>query len=448
MRVTLYFLIGNNCMKRRIECHTYCTDHRLPTCILEFYKGYCHSLLRGQFVEYLSISAFTGHSLFPISYFLLLRLPLYSLLNTMAALSAGFDLCALPSLEAPEGERSNLVDPYSLAPTMIAVSAVATAWALLFVAIRVWANWRKLNIADYLIIFGIIWDVAFTCMILSQSHFSRHQWNIPACWYDGQYMRIIFLITALSGFVSLCKAAILLMYLQLFSVSRGMRIAVWIGLVFDFLLFIPSVPMAAIYEAPRPGHSWEEMITANERNQVDILVPYAIATGAVSVLLDLYIFILPLPIIIKLHLSLSKKIQVALVFMTALLGVAASVISLVYRTRLADSKDTSWQQACFYIAMIVENNVAIIVSCIPSFAKAMKRDVFKSSQFTNLLSYLRHGKSSSEHEESSSVLNSIKSKVVPQSVLHKFGVSHNHAQPYERYYELNESALGRSQFTV
>ncbi|KAI1413209.1 hypothetical protein F5Y13DRAFT_189572 [Hypoxylon sp. FL1857] len=392
----------------------------------------------------------------------------------MASLPAGLDLCAVPSIEPPEGETFNFVNPTSLAPTMIAVSTIVTLWASVFVAIRVWVNRRKLKVADCewklllyvvghtpknphsryppdptnrgeidFIIIGIIWDIAFTAMILSQSRFYRHQWDVPACWFTGQYMKIVFLITALFSVISLCKAAVLLMYLQLFSVSRRMRIAVWIGLVFDFLIYIPSIPIAAIYEAPRPGHSWDEMIVINQQYQQGVLVPYGITTGATSVLLDFYIFILPLPIIMKLNLSLSKKIQVALVFMTALCGVAASVTALVYRIRLLNLTDTSWEQACFYISMIVENNVVIIVSCMPFFANFVKQNASKFPSFRGLPLHFQR-----PIKDLSSTFSSNRTPSLPRPVLRTFGSIQQRVQPHERYHELNEWAYGKSQATV
>ncbi|KAI2471076.1 hypothetical protein F4781DRAFT_141846 [Annulohypoxylon bovei var. microspora] len=368
----------------------------------------------------------------------------------MDSLPPGVDLCKLPSADPPEGEISNLENPYSLAPIMIAVATIVTAWALLFVAVRVWVNRRNLKVTDYFIIIGTVWDVAFTGIILSQLRFARHQWNVPVCWLTGQYMKaqIIFLITALFSFIGLCKAAILLMYLQLFSISRGMRIAIWIGLVFDFLIYIPSIPMAAIYEAPRIGQSWDDMLILITQRQDSILVPYGVATGVASVLLDFYIFILPLPIIARLNLSRSKKIQISLVFMTALLGVAASVIALVYRIKLFDQRDASWQQASFYISMIVENNVVIIVSCMPAFAKAMKHN-FSNFSFVKILQYyLRHGISAPKDGDPSSSSNSNQNQFLPPPVLHTFGSSQRRPQRYEGYYELDELAQGRSQFTV
>ncbi|KAI1307421.1 hypothetical protein F5Y03DRAFT_119840 [Xylaria venustula] len=93
----------------------------------------------------------------------------------MSSLPPGIDLCSVPAGMPPPGETSNSL---SLAPTMIAVGTIVTLWALLFVVIRIWENRQKLLVADYMVIFAIIWDISFTSLILSQSRTARHQWNI------------------------------------------------------------------------------------------------------------------------------------------------------------------------------------------------------------------------------------------------------------------------------
>ncbi|KAI1736455.1 hypothetical protein F4680DRAFT_469091 [Xylaria scruposa] len=269
----------------------------------------------------------------------------------MNPLPPGTDLCSVPAGTPPPGETYNLTNPYSLAPTMIAVSTVVTSWAFLFVVIRIWNNRRKLLAADYMIIFGIIWDIGFTSLILSQSRSARHQWNIPACWLNEAYLKVIFLISALFGFTGVCKAVILLMYLQIFSVSRRMRIAVWIGLVFDFIIYIPCIPIAVVYQAPHYGQTWDDVFLIETEYQTSVLAPWGIATGAASILLDSYIVILPLTILSILQLSLSKKIQVSLVFLTAFAGVAASAVALYYRVQLLGMEDRTWQNVNFQIAL-------------------------------------------------------------------------------------------------
>jgi hypothetical protein len=136
-----------------------------------------------------------------------------------------------------------------------------------------------------------------------------------------QSWKTIFAHTTIVGSVLFFpKCAILFMYRDLFEIRTAMRIAIWCGLLFTFGIYFPSIPLSAIYEAPRVGHTWEELLLslATPHKNDHTLVYWGVAQGASSVLLDLYIFILPLPLLARLNLPLKSRIQLIAVFGTAL----------------------------------------------------------------------------------------------------------------------------------
>lgn len=112
------------------------------------------------------------------------------------------------------------------------------------------------------------------------------------------------------------KAAILLLYLEIFGVKIGFRVAVYIGLTFNALLCLTFFPMASYYNAPHAGKSWESLFSGHGEES---LMPWGIVIGAGSVLVDIYILILPLHTIAGLHLATSKRLQLMAVFGTALM---------------------------------------------------------------------------------------------------------------------------------
>lgn len=117
------------------------------------------------------------------------------------------------------------------------------------------------------------------------------------------------------------KAAIFLMYRELFRVySNAVHISIWLGLIFTFLTNASHVPVSLAFLAPHYGEDWNDVLVRLSAHssgpQYLLLGPIQ---GAVSVILDIYIFILPLPIIYHIILSPRKKIQLLLFFSTALL---------------------------------------------------------------------------------------------------------------------------------
>ncbi|KAJ6444955.1 hypothetical protein O9K51_03357 [Purpureocillium lavendulum] len=304
----------------------------------------------------------------------------------MAELPPGTDLCKVPAGVPPEGHMPQFDADAPLATATIAVATVLTAISLFFTAGRIFVNIRKLKWADYFALIAFVLDCAYTGLILAMTKYARHQWDTPACWFDPTYMKILFVQgTILGPVIFFAKGAILLLYLQIFTIHKPMRVAVYIGLVLNFLIYWPSVPLEIAFAAPRPGQNWTTLLTSGLPEK---LIYWGLVQGSLAVFIDLYIFVLPLPVLSKLHLSVRKRIGLCAIFLTALMGVVASVIALVYRVKLLHTKDTTWTQSNLFICIIVENNVAIIVSSVPAFTTLMKQHVAESGVFKSLTSKL------------------------------------------------------------
>lgn len=101
-----------------------------------------------------------------------------------------------------------------------------------------------------------------------------------------------------------------------------MRVVIWIGLVFDFLLYASGLAVATYYETPRAGESWTAVLDGRT------LIPlrWWQAQSALSVVLDFYIFIIPLPVVAKLKMPIQRRIPLVAVFSLALMLVPASSI--------------------------------------------------------------------------------------------------------------------------
>lgn len=160
------------------------------------------------------------------------------------------------------------------------------------------------------------------------------------------------------------KASIFLLFFQIFAVQRSIRIAIWIGLTLNFLIYAPGIAVLTYYGAPRVGETWLDTL-GDGRNLIPL--PWWQAQSALSVAIDIYIFVLPLPTLTRLHLPTRRRISLVAVFSVALMyvtslaslpsvhrspssvltrgwcrGIAASIASLVQRIRVTYSVDTTW----------------------------------------------------------------------------------------------------------
>lgn len=135
------------------------------------------------------------------------------------------------------------------------------------------------------------------------------------------YLKGIYAHPLLFGMALLfSKAAIFLLYLEIFGTNRTTRRFIYAGLAATVLLYITFIPMTALYIAPRAGASWSSLFAqiADLSKALPIL-RWSLAIGAGSTLLDFYIFILPMPIVHRLHITRAKRLKLVAIFGTALL---------------------------------------------------------------------------------------------------------------------------------
>lgn len=98
-----------------------------------------------------------------------------------------------------------------------------------------------------------------------------------------------------------------------------MRWAIRIGHAANVITYTTSIGVFVYCTTPRIGRTWDNFIAAIEMDTLKFAVFWTIAQGAAGVLLDIYIFILPLPVVLRLKLSTRRRIQLIAIFFTALL---------------------------------------------------------------------------------------------------------------------------------
>ncbi|KAF7171688.1 hypothetical protein CNMCM5623_004002 [Aspergillus felis] len=293
----------------------------------------------------------------------------------MSSLPPGTDFCAIPAAQPPPGQTPNFVNPPSLAGATIAVTTVTLTWAVLFTVARLYTNFRKLHWADGFVVIALALSATYNGLVLA-SQFLLHE----------IYRRILYAQGVLLGpVIFFAKSSIFLLCRQIFTIQKTMKYAIRFGLFFTFVLYWPGVGLESYFAAPHIGESWEDLLV-NKRPER--LIYWGIVQGTLSVVLDIYIFILPLPLLSKLQLPRKKRWQLLIIFSTAMMGIVASVIALVFRVRLLTTSDTTFTQSALFICVNVENNIAIIVSSMPFFATFFRSHVLESALLKTLRSRL------------------------------------------------------------
>ena len=89
----------------------------------------------------------------------------------------------------------------------------------------------------------------------------------------------------------------------------------YVGLIITGLFYFASMAAFLILCSPKSGHSQIDYITALAAPQCASQA-LSVTTGAVNVISDLYLVVLPLPAVWGLQLPLRRKIGVSAMFLT------------------------------------------------------------------------------------------------------------------------------------
>ena len=120
------------------------------------------------------------------------------------------------------------------------------------------------------------------------------------------------------------KLGIFLMYLEMFKINRRTRWIIYAGIAYNFLIYLPHIGIVAALCTPGPGQPWGLEVEV----KCGRTVVWGPIQGTLALFEDIYIFAIPIPILMKLNMSKNKKIGTLLIFGTALLYVVVSPLSI------------------------------------------------------------------------------------------------------------------------
>lgn len=107
------------------------------------------------------------------------------------------------------------------------------------------------------------------------------------------------------------KLSLLILYLRIFSPDRNVRYAIYFGIIANAIVYAVSTVLFGAWCIPRHGQPWLESAETS-RCRHSVVMDYS--QGIFGVISDLYIFILPMPSIMKLNLPHRKRMSLAAIF--------------------------------------------------------------------------------------------------------------------------------------
>ncbi|KAK1778731.1 hypothetical protein QBC45DRAFT_451415 [Copromyces sp. CBS 386.78] len=160
--------------------------------------------------------------------------------------------------------------------------------------------------------------------------------------------------------------------------SIRMKLAIWFAFFLNLAAYFPALVYATLWMGIGHEDDMDSLVALQAEDAPGKLVRAGFIVAAMVILLDVYIFCLPWPVIGSLE-SLRKtekkreRVKVYAVFGTAAMGIVASIVSCVYKVKQeGESVDLMWSTGAVVISVSVEANMAVMVASVPGFSKFLR----------------------------------------------------------------------------
>ncbi|EAW11090.1 uncharacterized protein ACLA_067270 [Aspergillus clavatus NRRL 1] len=271
-------------------------------------------------------------------------------------------------------------------PRILAVLWSLTALTTIIVVARMYIRARiirDIGADDYLIAVSLFMGLVY-CAITTANvliGYGKHAYVLNNA--TVELASLLNTISFLFGILSFAipKIAVAAMLTRILNPGTMQRVVLWtlvsiasaVSGICIILLFTMCDPPKALW---RTHLILEGKATCRD---VWVLINYAIFTGAISACADLYLAIYPSTVLMKLKMSLRKRLALC----AALgLGAVASAMAIVKCTQLhglADKTDYTYGTADLVIWTNIESDVVIIGSCIPTLQPLLEMILGKRS---------------------------------------------------------------------
>ncbi|PYI08310.1 hypothetical protein BO78DRAFT_441673 [Aspergillus sclerotiicarbonarius CBS 121057] len=296
-----------------------------------------------------------------------------SALRSFVSLDAA-ELARIPAGTPPAGQKSNLVNPPSEGYLFLVVGSLVMGIMYISVAmslhvkVKVQKRWAPEDWTRLISTIGATFYFITCILAVVKAKFGTHMWDLSV----AHILSDPFIITSyFSNWVAyivwpVVKTTFLLIYLDMFRRIRWQRYAIYLGLFVNWGFYIAVLIAMLYYISPAPGQSWQDAFVSTRYNHsLQVSIPIAVW----SLILDLYILLLPMVPIWNLQMKLTKRLGVMAVLATGLIACVASSLSIYFKTLLNSHEcDFSYYTLKVFIMAIVEMCVGITTSAMPSMA--------------------------------------------------------------------------------
>ncbi|CAJ2504213.1 Uu.00g116070.m01.CDS01 [Anthostomella pinea] len=320
----------------------------------------------------------------------------------------------------PAGVTPNFVDPPNQMTENIAIHTVFLTLSTLAVAMRIYTRVHisRVNLgADDLLrhlplctckllpslelqVHGLTSNrqcatAAWSGLLLECFHWGigRHIWEEPATWLVSalKFQTIasqVYLVAATA-----IKLSLLFLYRRLFNLKKKAKYFVNGGIVVVLLMGI-ALLLAIIFFCTPVRKAWDDSVEGHCSDPA----PVSYLSGVWNAAVDVYVLILPVPLLWGLNMSPRQKLRLGAVFGIGIFACAASLVRLGFTPLLQSDLDSTYNIASVSVWATLEINVGLICSCLmllPAFLRYHLSESTKSYFCAITLNVTRSGRNPS-----------------------------------------------------
>ncbi|KAL4781997.1 hypothetical protein BJX76DRAFT_305009 [Aspergillus varians] len=300
-----------------------------------------------------------------------------------------------PVISAPPGRETNLEHPEDVLHTInMATQVVCIAIVTVMVGLRVFIKVRLRNglgFEDYTTVAGWMLFIGFCAnmLVLNKYGGGYHAWDVPKSQFVN-FQKASYAVTLIYvPMVFVIKIALLTVMLRIFAPDRQKVLIIWTSIIILLLYYIPAFFIKIFFCRPISAYWLGTAATGGScLNQRSVII----ADSSISIVSDLWILILPVPMLWSLQMSMMKKLRVIGILGAGGLATGFSIWRLVMMVEDSETLDTTWFWIQAVLTANAEAGIGLICACLPAVSSYIVS--LKSRAENSYQSYKTHELSS------------------------------------------------------
>ncbi|KAB8238265.1 hypothetical protein ETB97_008311 [Aspergillus alliaceus] len=256
-------------------------------------------------------------------------------------------------------------------PTVAGVAVAFAIWTFIIVCLRLFSRIfviQRMGYDDCLIVFACLTSWAFSAVtvVSVEKGMGSHLVDV-----NPDNMETYALVVWLSSLFYLATLGLIKSSVCLFYTRLGDRLLNRLSMIMLCILVAQasSFVLTAAFQCQPIEKAWK---TTTPGKCVDINVFY-LANAALNILTDILTYTLPLGVIFKLQVPVKQKIALGFILCVGLFACISSVIRITYIPAMLSDPDATWVISEPMYWSVIEINVGIFASSIPSFKAIASR---------------------------------------------------------------------------